>query len=236
MTTLHPVASDDLPMLERTCAIGFDKLSYTHDLLDGEIDPPVEMYGVGLSLDYMTAFLPRLSDDPLRRMIARGDIEMKTTPITFENRGSDIRIDDAGSIVPDDDSLLVWCLGQGVRTGVTFRIKLERGRCASLNFYSAQSFDHDRLQALLPTVFLTGHLVHKHMESRRRPLSEALLSRREVECLEGMAEGLSNCAIARRLGLSTETVKEYAQSLYRKFRVNSRAEAVARGYALTYLG
>ena len=236
MTTLHPVAYDDLPMLERTRAIGFDKLSYTNDVLDGEIDPPVEMFGAGLSLDYMTAFLPRLTDDPLRRRIARGDIEVKTTPITFENRGHDIRVDDAHSITPSDNSLLVWCLGQGIRTGVTFRIRLERGQCASLNFYSAQSFERERLQALLPTVFLTGHRVHQHMESRRRRLSEALLSRREAECLKGMAEGLSNCAIARRLGLSTETVKEYAQSLYRKFQVKSRAEAVARGYALTYLG
>ena len=236
MTTLHPLACDDLPMLERTRALGFDKLSYTNDVLDGEIDPPLEMYGVGLSLDYMTAFLPRLSDDPLRRMIARGDIEVKTTPITFENRGCEIRVDDARRIVPGDDGLLRWCLGQGVRTGVTFRIRLDRGRCASLNFYSAQSFERERLQALLPTVFLTGHLVHQHMESRRRRLSESLLSRREAECLEWMAQGLSNCQIARQLGLSTETVKEYAQSLYRKFQVKSRAEAVARGYALTYLG
>ena len=236
MTTLHPIASGDLPMLERTRAIGFDKLSYTNDVLDGEIDPPDEMYGVGLSLDYMTTFLPRLTDDPLRRMIARGDIEVKTTPITFENRGADIRVDDAHDIVPGDNSLLVWCLGQGVRTGVTFRIRLDRGRCASLNFYSAERFEGDRLQAMLPTIFLTGHQVHKHMESRRRRLSESLLSRREAECLEWMAQGFSNCEIARQLGLSTETVKEYAQSLYRKFQVKSRAEAVARGYALTYLG
>ena len=236
MTTLHPIADDDLPMLERTRAIGFDKLSYTTDVLDGEIDPPLEMYGAGLSLDYMAAFLPRLTDDPLRRMIARGDIEVKTTPITFENRGSEIQVDDTHSIVPGDNSLLVWCLGEGVRTGVTFRIRLDRGRCASLNFYSAQSFEQDRLQAMLPTVFLAGHQVHKHMESRRSRVAESLLSPREAECLEGMAQGLSNCEIARRLGLSTETIKEYAQSLYRKFQVKSRAEAVARGYALTYLG
>lgn len=235
MTTLAQLAKSDFPMLERTRALGFDKLSYTNDVLDGDIDPPLEMFGVGMSLDYMSAFLPRLRDDPLRRMIARGDVEVKTTPITFENRGSDIRVDDTHSIIPRDDSLLRWCLEEGVRTGVTFRIRLDRGRCASLNFYSAQHFDRDRLQAMLPTVFLTGHLVHQFMESRRRSLTEPLLSRRETECLEWMAQGLSNCQIARQLGLSTETVKEYAQSLYRKFQVKGRAEAVARGYALTYL-
>ena len=50
-----------------------------------------------------------------------------------------------------------------------------------------------------------------------------------------MARGESNGEIARQLGLSAETVKEYAQSLYRKFQVRTRAQAVARGYALSYL-
>ena len=235
MTTLCALPSADLPMLELTQALGFDKLSYTIDLLDGEIDRPLEMFGAGLSIDYMRRFLPRLADDPLRRKIARGEVAVKNAPIVFENCGSEIRVDRHDAIRSADSSLLVWCLEQGVRTGITFRIRLERGRCASLNFYSASSFDPEALQARLSTVFLTGHLVHAHMESRQAASPETLLSRREAECLEAMARGESNGEIARQLGLSTETVKEYAQGLYRKFQVRTRAQAVARGYALSYL-
>ena len=54
-----------------------------------------------------------------------------------------------------------------------------------------------------------------------------VLSPREREVLELIAEGLSAPAIARRLHVSPATVKTHLQSLYEKLRVSDRAAAVA---------
>jgi DNA-binding CsgD family transcriptional regulator len=56
-----------------------------------------------------------------------------------------------------------------------------------------------------------------------------LLTRREIEVLTLFAEGLSNKAAARRLGISPHTVKFHSETLFKKLGVGSRAEAVAKG-------
>lgn len=58
------------------------------------------------------------------------------------------------------------------------------------------------------------------------------LSRRELEVLWGMSQGLSNAAIGRRLSLSEETIKSHAKVLFRRLRARDRAHAVAIGYRL----
>ncbi len=61
------------------------------------------------------------------------------------------------------------------------------------------------------------------------------LSKRELEVLPLLAEGLSNQEIAARLYLSLHTVKAHARSIYAKLGVNSRTQAAARARALGYL-
>jgi DNA-binding CsgD family transcriptional regulator len=56
------------------------------------------------------------------------------------------------------------------------------------------------------------------------------LTGREQEVLDWLALGLSNRAIAARLGISEHTVKFHVASIYGKLGVSSRAEAV-RGAA-----
>ncbi|CAN5458639.1 hypothetical protein BH11ACT8_BH11ACT8_00750 [soil metagenome] len=60
------------------------------------------------------------------------------------------------------------------------------------------------------------------------PRRDALLSVREREILELVAEGATNAAIASRLGLSEDTVKTHMRGVLRKLRVSSRGAAVAR--------
>jgi two-component system, NarL family, response regulator YdfI len=55
------------------------------------------------------------------------------------------------------------------------------------------------------------------------------LTPREREILEMLAEGLSNRAIARRLGISAYTVKFHVASILDKLRASSRTEAVTLG-------
>ena len=52
---------------------------------------------------------------------------------------------------------------------------------------------------------------------------------RETEVLAAIADGLSNKAVARRLGISQHTVKFHVESLFRKLGVASRVEAVRKG-------
>jgi DNA-binding NarL/FixJ family response regulator len=56
------------------------------------------------------------------------------------------------------------------------------------------------------------------------------LTPREYEILEGLVDGFSYKMIGGKLFISTETVKNHIQKIYRKLQVNSKGEAI--GYAL----
>jgi DNA-binding NarL/FixJ family response regulator len=58
--------------------------------------------------------------------------------------------------------------------------------------------------------------------------AEALLTPREVEVLGAIGEGLTNKAIARKLGISLHTVKFHVESLFRKLGARTRTEALAK--------
>jgi DNA-binding NarL/FixJ family response regulator len=53
------------------------------------------------------------------------------------------------------------------------------------------------------------------------------LTRRELEVLILMTQGLSNEEVAERLALSEGTIKNHVSNIYIKLGVHSRAEAVA---------
>ena len=53
------------------------------------------------------------------------------------------------------------------------------------------------------------------------------LSRRELEVLHLMTQGLNTAAIAERLHVSRATVRNHAQNIFAKLGVHSRLEAVA---------
>jgi DNA-binding NarL/FixJ family response regulator len=54
------------------------------------------------------------------------------------------------------------------------------------------------------------------------------ISAREVEVLELLAEGCANKVIARRLGISPNTVKTHVTSLFEKLEASNRTEAVGK--------
>jgi DNA-binding NarL/FixJ family response regulator len=54
------------------------------------------------------------------------------------------------------------------------------------------------------------------------------LTQRERQVLDLLAAGLSNAAIAGRLGLSTKTVGNHTSMIFTKLRVTDRAEAIVR--------
>ena len=70
--------------------------------------------------------------------------------------------------------------------------------------------------------------IHKASANQERKEDKFLLSKREVEVLRCIADGLDNQAIADRLFLSVGTVKNYISNLYTKLDVANRIEAVRK--------
>jgi two-component system, NarL family, response regulator YdfI len=62
-----------------------------------------------------------------------------------------------------------------------------------------------------------------------RELTSTMLTAREMEILQMLAEGSTNKAIAQRLYISEHTVKFHVSSIFAKLKVSSRTEAVAKG-------
>jgi LuxR family maltose regulon positive regulatory protein len=61
------------------------------------------------------------------------------------------------------------------------------------------------------------------------------LSQRELEVLQLIAQGLSNCEIGERLFLALDTVKGHNRRIFDKLEVKRRTEAIARGRELGLL-
>jgi DNA-binding NarL/FixJ family response regulator len=67
------------------------------------------------------------------------------------------------------------------------------------------------------------------------PETGQTLTRRELEVLGLVANGLTNARIARQLYISRNTVKTHLKHILHKFQVSSRAHAVARAKELNLL-
>lgn len=75
------------------------------------------------------------------------------------------------------------------------------------------------------------------MPHQRRPTEKpqaalVALTRREIDVLQHLAEGLSNKEIADRLTMSPRTVKTHLRSIYRKFGVRNRTSAAVKAVLL----
>jgi DNA-binding CsgD family transcriptional regulator len=65
-------------------------------------------------------------------------------------------------------------------------------------------------------------------QARPAPARDALLTPREREVLECVADGATNAGVARQLMLSENTVKTHLRAILRKLHVTTRGAAVAR--------
>ena len=78
-------------------------------------------------------------------------------------------------------------------------------------------------------IFAPG-LARRALQALSTPQEQAFaeLTRREREVLELIASGMSNQAIAAKLGLSANTISNHISSIFGKLQVSSRAEAIVR--------
>jgi two-component system, NarL family, response regulator LiaR len=74
--------------------------------------------------------------------------------------------------------------------------------------------------------------VSKPFSMNQKELELLNLSKRELEVLQLMAEGLSNKEIADRLFVSLSTIKTHANNLFDKMNVERRTQAIEKGKRL----
>jgi LuxR family maltose regulon positive regulatory protein len=97
--------------------------------------------------------------------------------------------------------------------------------------YAALPTDDAQLSDLRPYIAaLLGSQVSVKAENPATASYRAL-SRRQIELLQMIADGMSNKRIAQSLGIAPETVKSYAKSIFVKLAARTRAHAVARAQA-----
>lgn len=65
------------------------------------------------------------------------------------------------------------------------------------------------------------------MEPASKSFQNAYLTKREVQCLEGLASGLSNAGIAKHLHISLATVALHITNARSKLGAKTREQAVA---------
>lgn len=77
---------------------------------------------------------------------------------------------------------------------------------------------------------MTGEIARLIVQSFQVPATSGIqgLTRREMEILELLAEGISNKEIAIRMGISFETVRTHLGHIYEKLHVQGRTEAVTK--------
>ena len=95
-----------------------------------------------------------------------------------------------------------------------------------------------------PTPYLDTLLTAFQQENKAYPLAEEstkpqllskLLSEREWQVLQLLAQGFSNQQIAQNLVIALDTVKRHISHIFAKLGVNNRVQAVQRGLELGLL-
>lgn len=86
---------------------------------------------------------------------------------------------------------------------------------AILTIYNGETFIQPELAPLLK----------ERMEERRSGDTADMLTRREIEVLKLLSEGLFNKEIAYMLNISEKTVKNHVSNIFKKIKVSDRTQA-----------
>ena len=141
-----------------------------------------------------------------------------------------------GSVDDSYELLIPW-----LRIGVTRGLRMafvDAGRpLLGLleGLYYALPPNDPQLSDLRPYVATLLRFTHDSDTAAPSSLPYRPLSRRETGILQMIAHGMSNKHIAQSLGITPETVKSHAKSIFVKLATRTRAQAVARAEAIGFL-
>jgi DNA-binding NarL/FixJ family response regulator len=190
---------------------------------------------VALSDDYELALLG------LAQMLARHPTEVQivdmTTLVVMPHQADIILVDTFGRL-PDHDAKLRRVVNENTAKVVVYsweHYPEEDARRQGAVGYLAKSMKADDLVKAIVAIHDGNDPSEIRSDAAADPTQswpgQALgLTERESEMLTFITRGLTNDEIASRSYLSTNTVKSYVRTAYRKLGVRNRAEAVAWGF------
>ena len=179
---------------------------------------------------------------PLRRLLTRPTMEGVPANELLRFSAIETALGRACSAVSDgslDDGyeLLIRCLRIGAARGLRM-VFVDAGRpmLALLEgLYYAIPTDDAQLADLRPYIATLLRSTAQANSADPSPITCRTLSRRETGVLQMIANGMSNKRIAQSLGITPETVKSHAKSIFVKLATRTRAQAVARAEAIGFL-
>jgi DNA-binding CsgD family transcriptional regulator/tetratricopeptide (TPR) repeat protein len=180
---------------------------------------------------------PRMSPRACRPPAGAGPDTSSLDALTFSAVETALRRACLGAFHgPTDDSneLLIPWLRIGAARGLRMAF-VDAGRPLLTlleRLYYALPTNDPRLSDLRPYIAtLLRSTVQSNIEEPSS-ISYRPLSRRETGVLQMIAHGMSNKRIAQSLGITPETVKSHAKSIFVKLATRTRAQAVARAEAI----
>lgn len=184
--------------------------------------------------------------DAVEQVLARVDVEVAGKTSSLEDAGELIRELEPDMLVAEislpgngDRNAVSWVreLGQGfpdlkivVLSTCDEPEEIDAALAAGAIAYVVKTAHPDDLaaavrQAFEHSVYLPGMRLERPEPSPREAVGLAGLTRREVEILRLVAEGLSNGELAKMLWVTEQTVKFHLSNVYRKLNVSNRTEA-----------
>lgn len=133
--------------------------------------------------------------------------------------------------------LLIPWLRIGAARGLHM-VFVDAGRSLSAlleGLYYAMPTHDPRLSDLRPYIATLLRSTARPTTEESSSITYRPLSRRETGILQMIAHGMSNKRIAQSLGITPETVKSHAKSIFVKLATRTRAQAVARAEAIGFL-
>lgn len=184
-------------------------------------NPDLSVVGVASDPDTLVALITAQSPDVLLMELGLQDEEPVSEKLVAVSTLTEVVIVLLGDTFQGD--WITEALRLGVRAVLPRRATAEEILQAVVAAAAGLVVLHpDAIDLLLPV-----------LSSVTQPVDEAslvqALTRREIEVLGMLAEGLGNKAIARRLSISEHTVKFHVSSIFTKLNARSRTEAVTLG-------
>ncbi|MEV6647215.1 helix-turn-helix transcriptional regulator [Amycolatopsis sp. NPDC051371] len=115
---------------------------------------------------------------------------------------------------------------QGHRFSLLVSLPAPFGQTRRMQIWRDGGHDFDERDRLVVQL-LRPHLHEIYLDTKRRRSGIPQLTRRELDVLRLVAEGLGNAEIARRLFISVATVRKHLEHVYDRTGVRTRAKAAA---------
>jgi LuxR family transcriptional regulator, regulator of acetate metabolism len=144
-----------------------------------------------------------------------------------------LHADDPGRAVGERDRAMLWAFAEHFgllfeRAVLVERLEARRSELADALALAASAVDDLLDEELALVRHGTPARVASPRTGARASRVDGLLTAREREVLELLAEGLSNAEVAASLVVSEGTVKSHVKRIHKKLHVSNRAEAVAK--------